>query len=90
MVKKHVGLFLKISWCRAKCENCIKNIITSKSYEFLEIWVVIKLLCVSTKGTHTIHARNLKFGMYFSCMSLYKSDVAILKNLYFVAIQSFR
>ena len=55
-----------------------KNIIPSESYEFLKIWVTIKLLYMHytynlqprflkeyKRYIHldTIHARNLKFGM---------------------------
>ena len=31
----------------------------------------------------TIHSRNLKFGMYLHCITLHKSNVAILKISYF-------
>ena len=31
----------------------------------------------------TIHARNLKFGIYLPCMTSHKRDVVMLKILYF-------
>ena len=45
VVKKRVGLFLKILWSRVRCKKTAsKNMIPSESYEFLKIWVAIKLL----------------------------------------------
>ena len=62
-----------------------KNIISSESYEFLKIWVAIRITIYARFlkeykmyiHLDTIHARNLKFGMYLPCMTFYKYDVAI-------------
>ena len=62
-----------------------KNIVPSRSYDFLKIWVAIQLLyarelqiAISQKffGTihsETIHARNLKLWWYLPWVWLYKS-----------------
>ena len=53
-------------------KNASKNIIPSKSYKFLKIWVAIKLRTIFNRvqkvlSFDIIHARNLKFGMYLPC-----------------------
>ena len=58
--QKHVGLILNFLWRWVTCKkNASKNIIPSKRYEFLKIWVAIKLLHLDT-----MHVGNLEFGMY--------------------------
>ena len=75
-VKKHVGSILNYSRSRATCEKPHQNIIPSESYEFLKIWVAIKLVyahkllawfIIEYKRyiyLDTMPARDLKFDKY--------------------------
>ena len=98
-VKKHVNLFVKISLSWAQCKKphqkilLLDRVINFWKSQFMGNYstrTIFKAIFwefwkkdFGTIHLGTIHARDLKFGMYLPCMMFYKSDVAILKILIF-------